>query len=168
MGRDKAFVSNAMNSRFQVDLIDMQSQPDGDFKFILNYQDHLTKFLILRPLRFKRAAEVGYHVLDISCLFGSPHILQSDGREFANNVVKEILEMWPGCKLMHGKPRHSQSQGSVERVNKDVDDILACWMRENNISKWSDVLRFAQYKKISRLQWYWTFSIQDNVWRAEI
>ena len=40
--------------------------------------------------------------------------------------------MWPGCKLVHGKPRHSQSQGSVDRVNRDVEDILACWMRENN------------------------------------
>ena len=29
-----------MNLRCQVDLIDMQSQPDGEFKFILNYQDH--------------------------------------------------------------------------------------------------------------------------------
>ena len=55
--------------------------------------------------------------------------------------------MWPGCKLVHGNPRHSQSQGSVERPNKDVEDILACWMRENNISKWSDGLRFVQYKK---------------------
>ena len=24
----------------------MQSQPDGDYKFILNYQDHLTKYLL--------------------------------------------------------------------------------------------------------------------------
>ena len=32
-----------MNYRYQVDLIDMQSNPDGDMKFILVYQDHLTK-----------------------------------------------------------------------------------------------------------------------------
>ena len=30
-----------MNSRAQLDLIDMQSQPDGDLKWILVYQDHL-------------------------------------------------------------------------------------------------------------------------------
>ena len=33
--------------------------------------------------------------------------------------------MWPGSKLFHGKPRHSQSQGSVERANKDVEAMLA-------------------------------------------
>ena len=38
-----------MNSTAQVDLIDMQSQP-GDLKWILVYQDHLTKFLQLRPV----------------------------------------------------------------------------------------------------------------------
>ena len=43
-------------------------------------------------------------------------MLHSDnGREFANKVVKEVLNMWPDCKFVHGKPRHSQSQGSIER-----------------------------------------------------
>ena len=36
----KPIVSNDLNSRAQVDIIDMQSQADGDYKFILNYQDH--------------------------------------------------------------------------------------------------------------------------------
>ena len=147
----KPIISNPMNSRCQVDLIDLQT-PGGDYKFILNYQDHLTKFVVLRPLKSKRAAEVAYHVLDIFCLFGSPHILQSDnGREFANEIVKELVDMWPECKLVHGKPRHFQSQGSVERANKDVEDIMACWMRNNDTSKWSKGLRFIQYRKNSRL-----------------
>ena len=86
---------------FQVDLINLQTQPDGEFRFILNYQGHLTKFVVLEPLKFKRAAEVAYYVLDIFCMLGSPHIfcmlgslhiLQSDNRrEFLNNVVKEIV-----------------------------------------------------------------------------
>uniref|UniRef100_A0A914P793 Uncharacterized protein n=1 Tax=Panagrolaimus davidi TaxID=227884 RepID=A0A914P793_9BILA len=28
------------------------------------------------------------------------------------------------CKLIHSKPRHSQSQGSVERANRDIQDML--------------------------------------------
>jgi hypothetical protein len=42
----------------------MQSMRDGDFKFILHYQDHLTKFVVLRPLTSKLAAEVGFQLLD--------------------------------------------------------------------------------------------------------
>ena len=49
-----------MNSRFQIDLIDMQSQADKDYKFIFVYQDHLTKFVQLHPLKTKTAEEVSY------------------------------------------------------------------------------------------------------------
>ena len=51
----KPLIFSEMNSRAQVDLTDMQSQPDGDFKWILVYQDHLTKFVELRPVTSKRA-----------------------------------------------------------------------------------------------------------------
>jgi len=45
----------------QVDLIDMQSQTDGNYRFILVYQDHLTKYVLLKPLTHKRAEEVAYN-----------------------------------------------------------------------------------------------------------
>lgn len=54
----KPILTSEMNSRCQVDLIDLQTQPDNEFKFILNYQDHLTKFVVLRPLKTKTASEV--------------------------------------------------------------------------------------------------------------
>ncbi|XP_063884390.1 KRAB-A domain-containing protein 2-like [Scylla paramamosain] len=147
----KPIVSNSMNSRAQVDLIDMQSQPDGKHRFILNYQDHLTKMVCLRALQTKTAEEVAFHLVDIFCDKGAPHILQSDnGREFSNKLVKEVLMMWPECKMVHGKPRHSQSQGSVERANRDIEAILACWMKDNNSTQWSQGLRFVQWKKNTR------------------
>jgi transposase InsO family protein len=94
-----------MNSRCQVDLIDMQSNPDRDMTFILVYQDHLTKF-VLRSLHSKRADEVTNHLLDIFTTFGAPNILHSDnGREFCNQIVKSLCEMWNDIKIVHGKPR---------------------------------------------------------------
>jgi len=56
----KPMITNELNLRCQIDLIDMQAQPDGNYKFILVYQDHLTKFVLLRPLTHKRAEEVAY------------------------------------------------------------------------------------------------------------
>jgi len=53
--------------------------------------------------------------------------------------------MWPGMKLVHGKPRHSQSQGSVERSTQDVRNMVA-WMSDNNTKTWSEGLRFIQNK----------------------
>ena len=46
----KPMIFSEMNSRAQVDLIDVQSQPDEDLKWILAYLDHLTKFVQLRPV----------------------------------------------------------------------------------------------------------------------
>ena len=104
-------VSNLLNSRCQVDLIDMQSQPDGCFKWICVYQDHLTKYVVVRPHITKQAAEVAETLQDIFCLFGAPNIVQSEnGRRFANQIVTELVKRWPGCKIVHGKPQHSQSQ----------------------------------------------------------
>ena len=54
----KSMIFSEMNSRAQVDLIDMQSQPDGELKWILVYQDHLTKFVQLRPTKSKCAPEL--------------------------------------------------------------------------------------------------------------
>ena len=69
---------------------------------------------------------------------------------FFQQLITEVLVLWPGCKLVHGKPRHSQSEGSVERANKDVEAILACWQKDYNTTKWSQGLRFVQWQKNTR------------------
>ena len=65
-------LSHYLNSRCQVDLIDMQSEPEGYYRFILNYEYHLTKFTILRPLKSKTAEEVAYQLMEI-VLCSVPH-----------------------------------------------------------------------------------------------
>ena len=122
-----------VNERVQVDLIDMQSDPDGEYKWILNMQDHFSKFVHLRPLKFKTAEEVSSMVLDIFLSTnGAPRILQCDnGREFDNKLMKQLEEQWAGLKLVHGRPRHPQSQGSVERANAEVSKKLQSWRRDN-------------------------------------
>ncbi|KAK7573634.1 hypothetical protein V9T40_010825 [Parthenolecanium corni] len=144
----RPMVFSEMNYHCPIDLIDMQADADGTYKFILVHQDHLTKFVLLRPLHTKRACEVAYELIDIFTTFGAPNILQSDnGREFANQVVEEVCSMWPKLKIVHGKPRHSQSQGSVERANQDIVNMLSGWLHENKTERWSQGLRFVQLMK---------------------
>lgn len=144
----KPILTSEMNSRCQVDLIDLQTQPDNEFKFILNYQDHLTKFVVLRPLKTKTASEVAKQLMDIFTLLGAPSILQCDnGREFANRIIQELANMWDGVKIIHGKPRHSQSQGSIERANQDVQNMLTSWLITNQTTKWSEGLKYVQLMK---------------------
>ncbi|XP_047540343.1 KRAB-A domain-containing protein 2-like [Vanessa atalanta] len=148
----KPNVSNNINLGGQVDLIDFQSCPDGDFKWLLIYQENVTKFINLRPLKTKGAAEVAAELMKIFLLFGAPYNLQSDNDvEFTANVIKELVAMWPECKIVHENPRHSQTQGSVERTNQVVENMLRTWMSENNSTNWSVGCFFVQYLKNSSL-----------------
>jgi hypothetical protein len=55
--------------------------------------------------------------------------------------------MWNYIKIVHGKPRHSQSHGSVERANHDVDDISATRMADNISKGWQSGIKFIQFRK---------------------
>ena len=145
----KSIRSSDFASRGQIDLIDLQNTPEINrpYNFLMVYQDHLTKFVMLRPLRRKLAQEVVDNLLDVFCLLGPPHILQSDnGREFKNiNLATFIREQWPECKVIHGKARHPQSQGSVERVNKEIKKVLGSFMRKSKDPCWVKYVNRTQY-----------------------
>uniref|UniRef100_A0A8C6CHE6 KRAB-A domain containing 2 n=2 Tax=Monodon monoceros TaxID=40151 RepID=A0A8C6CHE6_MONMO len=134
-----------IDSRCQVEILDMQSNADGEFKFILYYQDHLTKFIILRPLKAKQAHEVVAVLLDIFTILGTPTMLESDsGLAFTNQVVNELNEVWPDLKIVPGKYHPGQGQGSLERASRDVKNTLSAWMQSNHSHHWAEGLRFMQ------------------------
>ena len=69
----------------------MQFNPDGEFKWILVYEDHLTKYCILLPGKTKTAAETADKLMFIFSILAAPLILQSDnGREFVNQVLHKF------------------------------------------------------------------------------
>ena len=114
-------------SREQVDLIDMLSMPYGAFKFILNDQDHLTKFCILRPLPDKRAACVAYHLMDIFLNFGGPGILQSDnGSEFTAEIETELMLLMVRSSDYAWETTASTKQGFYKVC--DIKDLLIAWL----------------------------------------
>jgi len=68
----RPIISHYLNSLCQVDLIDVRSEPEGYYRFITNYQNHLTEFTILRPLKSKTVKEVAYQLMD-NFLCSVPH-----------------------------------------------------------------------------------------------
>ncbi len=127
----------------QVDLINFQSMPDGDFCFLMNYIDHGVKFLFSIPLTCKHASCIAIALLEIFTMVGPPMILQSDnGNEFdtaamtrkqvgefcgklvgltdleLSEIISEVKQLWPKCWMVCGSPRHSPSNGGVGQVNR--------------------------------------------------
>ena len=129
-----------------MDLIDMSSRPDEECKWILHLRDHYSKFSWAHALTSKRASEVAAKLVQTFCLFGSPRLLQSDnGKEFVAAVIEELTKAWPGLTIIHGRPRHPQSQGCVERANGDLQRRLGKWLEENEDCGWVLGLQHVMY-----------------------
>jgi len=121
----RSISASSLNERGQVDLIDYRTEPDGDNKWVMHYEEHLSEFSVLRPLTQKLALLVAKELFNIFITFGAPHILQSDnGREFTAEVISEVASLWPQLVLINGRPRYPQSQGSIERANASVKVAL--------------------------------------------
>lgn len=54
-----------------------------------------------------------------------------------SEIVTSINKLWPGIKVVHGRPRHSQSQGAIERVNREYRKKLRQWCLINQSPCWS-------------------------------
>jgi len=177
----KPIVTRGMGVRGQVDLIDYQSIPNGDFKDLLNYIDHGVKFLFSIPRKRKRASCIAVALLEIFTVLGPPMILQSDnGCEFNSaamtsqqrrslqgetstlgncvglpealliKVINEIKLLWPDCRMVRGSPRHSPSNGGVERVNRTINQKLGTWMHETGSTNWSIGCRLMMWRYITQ------------------
>lgn len=61
--------------------------------------------------------------------------------------MSELCAMWKDVKIVHGKPRHIQTQHSLERANQDIQNRLTAWRNDKDINEWSDASPFAQFVK---------------------
>ena len=116
----------------------MRHCPDGDYHYIGHFVDHMTKFNILFPLKDKSADEVARMIEErVLAYVGPPHIFHSDnGREFVNQLLHSLLETWSSGNVtfVNGRPRHSQSQGAVERGNRTIQEKIAAIKHDEGFS----------------------------------
>jgi len=84
------------------------------------------------------ATAVAWELFQIFTTQGCPLILQHDnGKEFCNKVIKRLKDLYPDCVIVRGRPRHPQTQGSVERGNQDIHYLVGNWMKRFDSSAWS-------------------------------
>jgi hypothetical protein len=145
----KPIITHGFGTQGQVDLINFQSMPDGDFCFLMNYINHGVKFLFNIPLTCKRASCIAIVLLEIFTVVGPTMILQSDnGNEFntaamtrkqvdefcgklvrltdleLSEIITEVRQLWPKCRMVRRSPHHSPYNGGVKRVNHIMQEML--------------------------------------------
>ncbi len=89
----KMILSETIGSRAQMDLIDMTSQQDDGYCWILRLIDHLSGFGAVKALKSKTSKECGIAIIQILSSFPDFVILQSDnGGEFLGHTIKYVNE----------------------------------------------------------------------------
>ena len=53
------------------------------------------------------------------------------------DICDEIRKLWPTVHIVHGRARHSQSQGGIERLNRTCLNKLGSWMTDQKTKQWS-------------------------------
>ena len=127
--------------RVQVDLIDFRkhSQKNSSgalMRWLVVIKDHHTAFTVVDCIARKRAFLVAEVLMKQFSVLGFPHILHTDnGKEFtAKEVVKKMKAMSPNLTTVTGRPRTPRDQGSVERTNRVVKDMLYAFERDQRIN----------------------------------
>ncbi|KAF2902333.1 hypothetical protein ILUMI_03850, partial [Ignelater luminosus] len=111
-----------------VDLVDLQSTPDRNYKWLFHYQDQATKFSFLRPLASKRAAEVAMELFKIFLKVCCPHILQRDNDcEFTAAVIEEFTAIeWIGKVIV--KKLHLEDENltfaNACKIVRDLKSVM--------------------------------------------
>ena len=91
--------------------------------------------------------------------FKSKSVKLSD--EDVSEIIDEIAALWPDCRMIHGRARHSESQGGIERLNRTVQEKLGHWMTANDSTHWSIGRVFVRWQ----INTSWSKAIGDNPYR---
>jgi transposase InsO family protein len=113
----KAIESNGCWHHIEIDLIDLRNYADHNhgYKWILTVLDIFSKFAFAYPLLAKDPDYVIDALDDLFNKEGTPGIVQSDnGTEFRASSMTAFLGALK-VEVRHGRPRHPQSQGQIER-----------------------------------------------------
>lgn len=100
-------------------------------KYFLTYQDLITKYLILKPLKSNSIEQITLALMEIMCLFGAPNVVESQ-----NGVIKNIctsLEAnWPRLKICY-----SLITTQLYQEHIIVKNMVCRWMEFTKNEDWS-------------------------------
>jgi hypothetical protein len=54
-----------------------------------------------------------------------------------SEIITEVKQLWPECRMVRGSPCYSPSNGRVERVNRTMQENLGAWMKDCKLRQWT-------------------------------
>ena len=106
------------------DLTRLKFRDEEGFEYLFVMKDHFTKYHWVRALKNKTPEPIVSYLLQVFREHGAPSRFHSDnGGEFVAKCVNEAIKEM-GSTYTHGKPRHPQTQGLVEKSNHTIKSKL--------------------------------------------
>ncbi len=107
-----------------IDLLQLPQSQYGS-RYLLVCVDHLTRYVVLAPLKDKTVIQVAHAlVTHLFCPFSTLRVMLSDhGTEFKNAVVAEICSQF-GITQTITAGYHPAANGLVERANRKILEVL--------------------------------------------
>lgn len=146
----KSIEAKLPGDHYQVDLAMLPTSSEG-YRYCLVLVDIFSGFLILKPLKTKKASEIARMLWEIFALVGTPKILQSDnGAEFVNQIVRTLVRL-QGIEQRFISQYNPRADGKVERAVRTVKQTVMKLLHGADIY-WPLHLPFVQYSYNSKVQ----------------
>jgi hypothetical protein len=115
-------------------------------KYILTFQDELSKFLVAIPIHKQDSETVAREfVTHIIMKLGTPaKILTDQGSNFLSEVFKNTCKMLR-IKKLQTTPWHTESNGGLERSHRVPKEYLRHYIRREDQTNWDDWVPYAVY-----------------------
>ena len=108
-----------------------------NFKYILTFVDHYTRYVILVPMKTKKQETVAEVIIErLIAPFGPPKTMQMDhGSEFNNKSLHEVCDSIRS-KMQYTIIRRPQGNGIIERTHRVIRSMLKTLIEERQRWRW--------------------------------
>ncbi|KAG0438085.1 Pol polyprotein [Dictyocoela muelleri] len=128
-------VIDDIHQRIMADLIDfsMYEHLNSGYKYAFTLIDCFSKFAFVFPIKKRDGSTIKDILEELFYTEGSWSFLHTDnGREFCNSDFESVCKKFE-VGIIHGRPRHPQSQGQIERFNRTFKERLRMSLGNGNV-----------------------------------
>ena len=114
-------------------------------KYILTFQDDLSKYVVATPINQQDATTVAKSfVSQIVLKYGAPRVVQTDqGANFVSELFKTTCKLLK-IKKIQSTAFHPESQGGIERSHRVLAEYLRYYVKEDQ-TDWDEWIPFATF-----------------------
>ena len=131
--------------RCALDIVGPMTETVSGNKYVLTFQDDLSKFLVAIPIPQQDAETVARKfVLEIALRFGAPtQVLTDQGSNFLSELFKNTCKLLKIRKIQT-TAFHPESNGGLERSHRVLAEYLRHYVNEDQ-TNWDEWMPYATY-----------------------